>query len=122
MAWSTAFPYGVDKEEIAELVARHDNGTQFTSRHYREVADGLGIKVSRTRYRHPDGNALVERIFLSLKREEVWPSDYEDFDQARDAVAHWIGDYNRERPHQALRYRTPSEVRREALESTQSAA
>ena len=45
MAWSTAIPYGVDKEEIAELVTRHDNGTQFTSRHYREVADGLGIKL-----------------------------------------------------------------------------
>ena len=122
MAWSTAFPYGVDKEEIAELVARHDNGTQFTSRHYREVADGLGIKLSRTRYRHPDGNALVERIFLSLKREEVWPSEYESFAQALTAVQAWIDDYNRERPHQALKYRTPHEVRREALVSTLSAA
>lgn len=122
MAWSTAFPYGVDKEEIAELVARHDNGTQFTSRHYREVADGLGIKLSRTRYRHPDGNALVERIFLSLKREEVWPSEYESFAQALAAVQAWIEDYNRERPHQALNNRTPSEVRAAALTATQSAA
>lgn len=119
MAWSTAFPYG---ETPSELVLRHDNGTQFTSAHYREVAEALGVKLSRTRYRHPDGNALVERIFLSLKTEEVWPSDYENFNQARDAVAAWIDDYNRERPHQALKYRTPYEVRREALESTQSAA
>lgn len=52
----------------------------------------------------------------------MWPSDYENFSQARDAVAAWIDDYNRERPHQALKYRTPHEVRREALESTQSAA
>ena len=59
MAWSTATTYG------------HDHGTQFTSKHYREVADALGVKLSRTRYRHPDGNALVERIFLSLKREKV---------------------------------------------------
>ena len=64
----------------------------------------------------------MERIFLSLKTEEVWPSDYANFTQARDAVAAWIEDYNRERPHQALKYRTPHEVRREALESTQSAA
>jgi putative transposase len=122
MAWSTAFPYGVDKQEIAELVLRHDNGTQFTSKHYREVAAVLGVKLSRTRYRHPDGNALVERIFLSLKREEVWPSEYMSFEQARAAVQAWIDDYNRERPHQSLNYRTPSEVRAAALTPTQSAA
>jgi transposase InsO family protein len=38
------------------------------------------------------------------------------------AVGHWIDDYNRECPHQALKIRTPLEVRREALESTLSAA
>lgn len=51
----------------------------------------------------------------------MWPSEYENFSQAREAVAGWIDDYNRERPHQALKYRMPSEVRREALKSTQSA-
>ncbi len=64
----------------------------------------------------------MERIFLSLKREEVWPSDYQDFQQAHAAVALWIDDYNRERPHQAIRKRTPHEVRREGLESTAPAA
>ena len=91
--------------------------------HWRpQLLDGLGIKLSRTRYRHPDGNALVERIFLSLKREEVWPSEYESFAQALAAVQAWIDDYNRERPHQALGCRTPSEVRAAALTPTQSAA
>ena len=50
------------------------------------------------------------------------PSDYGNFTQALAAVEHWIDDYNRERPHQALWYRTPHQVRREALESTISAA
>lgn len=120
MAWSTAWPYG--PQEPPAVVVRHDNGTQFTSAHYREVAERLSLKLSRTRYRHPDGNALVERIFLSLKREEVWPSEYESFTQAHAAVAAWIADYNSERPHQSLKNRTPDEVRREALASTQSAA
>ena len=57
-----------------------------------------------------------------LEARGVWPSDYENFSQARDAVARWIDAYNRERPHQALKHRTPHEVRREALESTQSPA
>lgn len=102
--------------------APHDNGTQFTSEHYREVAHRLGVKLSRTRYRHPDGNALVERIFLSLKQEEVWPQDYASFAEALASVSSWIADYNRQRPHQSLKYRTPEEVRREALGARQSAA
>ena len=122
MAWSTGWPFGPEPAQLTGVIVRHDNGTQFTSKHYRGVADTLGVKLSRTRYRHPDGNALVERIFLSLKREEVWPSDYENFTQALAAVGHWIDDHNRERPHQALKYRTPHEVHREALESTLSAA
>jgi transposase InsO family protein len=52
MAWSTAWPYG--PEAPATGVLRHDNGTQFASEHYCEVAQRLGIKLSRTRYRHPD--------------------------------------------------------------------
>ncbi len=66
-------------------------------------------------------NALVERIFLSLKQEEVWPQDFESFAQAQAAVARWVLDYNTERPHKTLHYPTPAEVRREALASTQSA-
>lgn len=120
MAWSTTWPHG--PAEPPDVTVRHDNGTQFTSKHYREVAAGLGLRLSRTRYRHPDGNALVERVFLSLKREEVWPSEYESFAQALAAVRTWIADYNQERPHQSLKNRTPSEVRQEALASTQSAA
>jgi hypothetical protein len=58
----------------------------------------------------------VERIFLSLKKEEVWPSEYENFQQALAAVEHWIDDYNRERPRQAPKNRIPLEVCREALE------
>jgi hypothetical protein len=77
---------------------RHDDGTQFTSEHYREVAQRLGLKLSRTRYRHPDGNALVERIFLSLKREEVWPQDFASFAEAKAAVTHWILDYKHRAP------------------------
>jgi hypothetical protein len=57
-------------------------------------------------------DSLVERIFLSLKQEEVWPQDYASFAETQAAVTHWILDYNTERPHQSLKYRTPAEVRR----------
>ena len=93
------------------VVCRHDNGTQFTATHYRDVAHQLGITLSRTRYRHPDGNAFVERLYRSLKEEAVWPEDFRDFEEAHAALSAWVHDYNHERPHQALRYRTPAEAR-----------
>jgi transposase InsO family protein len=52
----------------------------------------------------------------------VWPSEYIRFEQAKAAVQAWIDDYNRDRPHQSLKNRTPSEVRAAALTPTQSAA
>lgn len=121
MAWSAAWPYG-RPEQVPAVVVRHDNGTQFTSTHYRDVAELLQVKLSRTAYRHPDGNAFVERLFRTLKEEEVWPNEYSDFAAALAAVAAWVDDYNSERPHQSLKDRTPREVRQEALASTQSAA
>ncbi|MCA1838518.1 MAG: DDE-type integrase/transposase/recombinase, partial [Actinobacteria bacterium] len=47
-AFSNAFPFA---DENVSVVVRHDNGTQFTSIHYRDVAHTLGIKLSRTAYR-----------------------------------------------------------------------
>lgn len=107
-AFTTAFPYGADEHGV---VVRHDNGTQFTSYHYREVASALSLKLSRTAYRHPDGNAFIERFFGTLKVEAVWPEEFENFEQALSKISWWISDYNTTRPHSSLGYRTPKEVR-----------
>ncbi len=77
---------------------RHDNGTQFTSIHYRDVASTLKIKLSRTAYRHPDGNAFIERLYRTLKEECVWPNDFPSFNEALAAITAWVVDYNTERP------------------------
>ena len=115
MAWSAAFPHGpaVDQEAVT---VRHDNGTQFTSSHYRDAAGALGLRLSRTAYRHPDGNAFIERMFRTLKEEAVWPNEFDSFDQARTAVEEWITDYNNDRPHASLGERTPAEARAEAAQ------
>lgn len=113
MAWSTAFPYGRDEEE-PKVTCRHDNGTQFTSTHYRDVAKDLGITLSRTAYRHPDGNAFIERMFRTLKEEAIWTAEFDTYGQAREAILSWIIDYNTQRPHASLDERTPAEARAEA--------
>lgn len=122
MAWSNAFPHGVDSEEQITVTLRHDNGTQFTSEHYRTSAHDLGIKLSRTAYRHPDGNAFIERVFRTLKEEAVWLNDFLSFDEAFEAIMVWLDDYNHERPHDSLGDRTPAEVRGTVLEHHKTAA
>jgi putative transposase len=119
MAWSTAFPYGIDpatQDGRPTVVVRHDNGTQFTSHHYRGVAATLKLKLSRTAYRHPDGNAFIERMFRTLKEEAIWPNEFDSFDQALEAILAWMIDYNHERPHASLGERTPAEARAEAVQ------
>jgi putative transposase len=115
MAWATAFPYGRDEDEPTVTV-RHDNGTQFTSIHYRGVAKTLGLLLPRTAYRHPEGNAFIERMFRTLKEEAIWPNEFHSFDQALAAIVAWIQDYNTDRPHASLRERTPSEAYAEAAQ------
>jgi transposase InsO family protein len=79
-AVAVAFPY-VEHLDIDEgatrVVLRHDNGTQFTASRYLETARTLGVKCSRTAYRHPDGNAFVERVYRPYKEECVWPNEFE---------------------------------------------
>ena len=115
MAWSTAFPYGRDDDE-PKVTCRHDNGTQFTSTHYRGVAKDLDIVLSRTAYRHPDGNAFIERMFRTLKEEADWPNEFDTYEQALEAILAWMVDYNTERPHASLGERTPAQARAEAAQ------
>jgi putative transposase len=119
MAWASAFPHGPDGTKVT---LRHDNGTQFTSIYYREVADDLDITLSRTAYRHPDGNAFIERVFRTLKEEAVWPNEFTCFEEALAALEAWLFDYNFERPHDSLGDRTPAEARAEALANHKTAA
>ncbi len=55
-------------------------------------------------------NIFIERLWRSLKYEEVYLKAYEDIKEARASIADWFRFYNFERPHQALGYSTPWEV------------
>jgi putative transposase len=111
MAGSTAYHHGQDSVEEITIKLKHDNGTQFPSNHYREVASDFGIKLSCIAYRHPGGNAFFERVSRTLKEEAVWPNDFLSYDEAFEALMIWLVDYNNERPNDSLNDRAPSEAR-----------
>jgi putative transposase len=87
-----------------------DQGSQFTSTDFVGAVEGAGAKMSMDgRGRFLD-NIFVERLWRSLKYEEVYLKSYENIKQARESIARWIDFYNNGRPHQALDYMTPAEV------------
>ena len=93
------------------LTLTTDNGTQFTSARYVEALNHLGITHRRTAYNHPEGNSYIERFHRSLKEEEVWLNEYQNFAQAKLNIARWIEEYNHDRPHRGLHGRTPHDAR-----------
>lgn len=70
------------------------------------------MKHERTGYHNPDADGYIERFFRSLKEEEVWMQEYDNFAEAKIAIKTYIEFYNKERPHSALGYRTPQEFRK----------
>lgn len=89
------------------LVLRSDNGLVFYSRHFRKTTKVYGIEQEYITPYTPEQNGLVERFFRSLKEECVYQHSFNSFEEAERAITAWLRYYNEERPHQALKYRSP---------------
>jgi putative transposase len=87
-----------------------DQGVQFTSAGFLEALETHGIRVSMDGKGRFLDNIFVERLWRSLKYEEVFLKAYGSVAEARAGIGGWLSFYNDERPHQALGYRTPREV------------
>jgi putative transposase len=93
-----------------KLTLGSDNGSAFTARRFRAHLAELGVRHRRGGYRDPESQAFIESWFGKLKQREVWLNEYETLDDARHAIGGYVERYHR-RPHSALNYRTPLEVR-----------
>lgn len=87
-----------------------DQGCQFTSKDFVGQLEKEGVQVSMDGKGRFIDNIFVERLWRSLKYEEVYLNPYETIQEARRSIEKWINFYNNERPHQSLNYRTPAEV------------
>jgi len=97
-----------------------DQGSQFTGQDFTGVLGAHGISISMDgRGRFAD-NILVERLWRSLKYEEVYLKAYESVAEARAGIAAYFEFYNHQRLHQALGYRTPRRVFEETISLTSS--
>jgi putative transposase len=91
-----------------------DQGVQFTSTEFTGRLEGAGVKISMDGRGRAFDNIFVERLWRSVKYEEVYLRDYEDPRIARESLDRYFGFYNEKRLHQALEYQTPADVYREA--------
>jgi putative transposase len=84
-----------------------DQGVQFTCEAFINTLSAQGIRISMDGKGRCLDNIFCERLWRSLKYEEVYLKAYETTKEARAEIGKWFEFYNDERPHQALDYMTP---------------
>jgi putative transposase len=92
-----------------------DQGSQCTSAAFTGVLAGAGIKISMDGRGRWMDNVFIERLWRSLKHEDVYLRGYADGREAKTGIAEWMSFYNTRRPHQALGGRTPMAVWRDGV-------
>jgi len=85
-----------------------DQGAQFTSAAFSGKLEAAGVRISMDGRGRWLDNVFVERLWRSLKYEEVHLKVYANGLEARIGIDQWFGFYNDSRPHQALGYKTPA--------------
>ena len=119
VAWrlSNTLEAGVCTEALTEALARGrpevfntDQGTQFSSREFTQVLQDRGVKISMDGKGRYADNIFVERLWRTVKYEEVYLKAYVNAVEARRELGAYFRFYNDLRPHQALGYLTPAKV------------
>lgn len=87
-----------------------DQGSQFTSAAFVNRLLDRAIAVSMDGRGRALDNVFVERLWRSVKYEDIYLKEYETVDEVNEGLAAYFRHYNAERPHQGLDYQTPMEV------------
>jgi putative transposase len=92
-----------------------DQGSQFTSAAFTAVLSAAGVRISMDGRGRWMDNVFIERLWRSLKHEDIYLKGYADGREAHIGIASWFEFYNTRRPHQALGHRSPMTVWREGI-------
>jgi putative transposase len=87
-----------------------DQGAQFTGEAFTGLLQQHGVRISMDGKGRYSDNLFIERLWRTVKYEEVYIKAYQNGRDARVGIGDYFRFYNTERPHQALGYRTPAEV------------
>jgi len=87
-----------------------DQGVQYTAHEFTHTLEATGVRVSMDGRGRALDNIFVERLWRSVKYEDVYLRDYQTVRELDAGLGRYFRFYNQERPHQSLGYRTPAEV------------
>ena len=120
LAWRLSITLSADFciEALDEALARHgtpeifntDQGSQFTSVDFTRVLADAGIAISMDGIGAWRDNVFVERLWRTVKYEEVYLRAYSSVPEARSSIALYLTFYNRRRPHSSLGGQTPDQA------------
>lgn len=92
------------------LIHHSDQGVQYASKEYLNLLMSHGILISMSKKGNPGENAMAESFIATLKKEEVYLSEYDDITEALICIGRFIEDvYNRKRLHSSIGYLSPVE-------------
>lgn len=92
------------------VIFNTDQGVQFTSIAWTSRLESVGVKVSMDGVGRCHDNIFVERLWRSVKYEDLYPKRYGSVPELEAGLREYFRWYNEERPHQSLAYRTPASV------------
>ena len=96
--------------QAVPLICNSDQGSHFTSQEYGQLLLAANVQISMDGKGRALDNIFTERLWRTVKYEEVYLHDYSSPREARQALTRYFRFYNYERPHQALDYLTPADV------------
>jgi putative transposase len=119
LSWklSTSLEVGFCLEALDEALRRgrpeifnSDQGVQFTSLDFTGRLEKENVRISMDGRGRVFDNIMIERLWRSVKYEEVYMKDYETVRECREGLSAYWSHYNEGRPHQSLGYHTPNEL------------
>ena len=120
LAWRVSITLEADFciEAVEEALAKHgapeifntDQGSQFTSTDFIKVLAAREIKISMDGKGTWRDNVFIERLWRSIKYEEVYLRAYASVSEARAGIGRYLSFYNTRRPHSSLDGRTPDQA------------
>jgi putative transposase len=103
------------------LSIRHDNGSQYTSDAFQNELRFLGAESSPSFVRSPEGNGCAERFIRTLKEQLLWVRTFSTVEKLRRALLDWAHRYNENWLLERHDFLSPSQARRELMQSKQAA-
>ena len=104
-----ALEMALEKGEVPKII-NSDQGSQYTSNAYIDLITSRGVNISMSGKGKCWDNIFVERFWRTLKYEEVYLKQYENYYEASENIGNYINNYNKKRPHSALGYKTPAHI------------